>query len=367
MLPLRDVFEMQNKAEEFLSTWKNNRGMHVILYGGGAGITWFLKFMKKYEIPVECVIDRNKNVHVDGGIPVMSPGEAFEEYDNAIVVIAAIAHKSEIEKFIKSERPDFIVHSFDPTLEVLQDKKYEERKAYYLQHEQELSELEALFSDQKSKEVLSDILRGALTSDVECYKHSASSSQYFPSFVRESLTLKERFVDVGAFTGDSIKEFMETVKNKFDKVYAFEPDAANIAEAYKSINDERVTFYQYGVGKDRGISYFLNEQEKPNEAVCVTQEKTDKAFEVEVVRLDDVIKDRVTYIKMDIEGMEMDALMGGRELICRYKPKLAVSVYHKMEDIIEIPYYINNLGLDYKLYLRHYWDCNGTDTILFAI
>lgn len=364
---LSHVLEEPNKAEEFLAAYKANSGVPVLLYGGGEATGWFLKFMEKYGIAVKCVIDRNKNVHINDGIPVMSPGEAFEGYDNAIVVIAAIAHKSEIEKFIKSERPDFIVHSFDPTLEVLQDKKYEERKAYYLQHEQELGELEALFSDQKSKEVLSDILRGALTSDVECYKHSASSSQYFPSVVRKSLTSEEIFVDVGAFTGDSIKEFMEVVKNKFDKVYAFEPDAANIAEAYKSINDERVTFYKYGVGKEKGISYFLNEQEKPNEAVCATQQKTDKAFEVEVVRLDDIIRDRVTYIKMDIEGMEMDALMGGRELICRYKPKLAVSVYHKMEDIIEIPYYINNLGLDYKLYLRHYWDCNGTDTILFAI
>lgn len=83
--------------------------------------------------------------------------------------------------------------------------------------------------------------------------------------------------------------------------------------------------------------------------------------------MDDIIKGKVTYIKMDIEGMEMDALKGGSEIIRRYKPKLAISVYHKMEDIIEIPYYINSLELGYELYLRHYWDCNGTDTILFAI
>lgn len=367
MLSLADVLELPNKAEEFLSIQKNNEDVPVLLYGGGEGSKWFLKFMKRYGIRIECVIDRNKMTRIEDGIPVVLPGEAFEVYDKAIVVIAAMAHKSEIEKIIRQEKPDFIVVSFDPTLEVLQNKKYVERREYYLHHEKELYELETLFSDQKSKEVLSDIIRGALTSDVECYKHSASSSQYFPTAVRESLTSRERFVDVGAFTGDSIREFIEVVENKFDKVYAFEPDAANIAEAYRSINDERVIFYRYGVGRENGVSYFLNEEMEPNEAVCVTQEKTDKAFAVEVVRLDDIIKDCVTYIKMDIEGMEMDALIGSRELICSYKPKLAISVYHKMEDIIEIPYYIRNLSLGYKLYLRHYWDCNGTDTILFAI
>ena len=70
---------------------------------------------------------------------------------------------------------------------------------------------------------------------------------------------------------------------------------------------------------------------------------------------------------MDIEGMELEALMGAENLIKKYKPKLAISVYHKTEDIIVIPEYILNLELGYHLYLRHYWNCNGTDTVLFAV
>ena len=83
--------------------------------------------------------------------------------------------------------------------------------------------------------------------------------------------------------------------------------------------------------------------------------------------MDDTCKEKVDYIKMDIEGMEMEALKGATETLRLYKPALAVSVYHKIEDIVEIPQFILNLGLDYKLYLRHYWNCNGTDSILFAI
>ena len=88
---------------------------------------------------------------------------------------------------------------------------------------------------------------------------------------------------------------------------------------------------------------------------------------MEIVRLDDIVGEEVTYIKMDIEGMELDALKGAEALITKYKPKLAISIYHKMEDIVEIPNHIRNMNLGYRFYLRHYWNCNGTDTILFAL
>ena len=69
---------------------------------------------------------------------------------------------------------------------------------------------------------------------------------------------------------------------------------------------------------------------------------------------------------MDIEGAELEALKGAEETIKRYRPKLAICVYHKPEDIVEIPKYILNINPDYKLYLRHYSD-NAGETVLYAI
>ena len=69
---------------------------------------------------------------------------------------------------------------------------------------------------------------------------------------------------------------------------------------------------------------------------------------------------------MDIEGTEMEALKGAEYIIKKYKPKLAISIYHKPEDIVEIPKYILNINPDYKLYLRHYSD-NAGETVLYAI
>ena len=85
-----------------------------------------------------------------------------------------------------------------------------------------------------------------------------------------------------------------------------------------------------------------------------------------VVSLDSCITDKVTFIKMDIEGAELNALKGSREIIKKYKPRLAVSVYHKKEDLIEIPLYIKELVPEYKLYIRHYSNA-AIETVLYAV
>ncbi len=70
---------------------------------------------------------------------------------------------------------------------------------------------------------------------------------------------------------------------------------------------------------------------------------------------------------MDIEGAEVSALRGAQKTIEKNIPIMAISIYHRIDDYWMIPQYINNLNLGYELYVRHYWKCTGTDTVLFAI
>ena len=75
---------------------------------------------------------------------------------------------------------------------------------------------------------------------------------------------------------------------------------------------------------------------------------------------------KITHIKMDIEGAELNALKGAKNIIQRDTPILAICVYHKIQDFVEIPNYILSLVPDYKLYLRHH-NISGTETVLYAI
>jgi hypothetical protein len=76
--------------------------------------------------------------------------------------------------------------------------------------------------------------------------------------------------------------------------------------------------------------------------------------------------EKVSFIKMDIEGAELEALRGAQDTIRQHKPKLAICVYHKQEDLITLPHYILSLREDYRLYLRHYGD-SCDELVLYAV
>ena len=86
---------------------------------------------------------------------------------------------------------------------------------------------------------------------------------------------------------------------------------------------------------------------------------------VECIDIDSVI-DNVTFIKMDVEGAEYKALEGAEKVIKECKPKLAISVYHKPVDIVEIPLLIMDMVPEYKFWLRHY-STNVYETVLYAV
>lgn len=92
----------------------------------------------------------------------------------------------------------------------------------------------------------------------------------------------------------------------------------------------------------------------------------DNAGVVEVVALDDVLFDKeITFIKMDIEGAEYAALKGASRIIGSQKPKLAICIYHKPQDIWELPELILQLNSEYRFYIRHY-SYKDNETVLYA-
>ncbi|MDR1688871.1 MAG: FkbM family methyltransferase [Clostridiales bacterium] len=169
----------------------------------------------------------------------------------------------------------------------------------------------------------------------------------------------EVFVDCGSFNGATISAFKLWNKEPFECI-AFEPEKTMAEIIRNKVPYAKVI--NAGVWDENGILRFRT---SGSSLMQIADSNGDN--ELQVVRLDDELKDRrVTFIKMDIEGSEMNALKGAEEIIRKQKPKLAICIYHKLEDIWEIPQIILNYRPDYRLYLRHY-SIHLNETVLYAL
>lgn len=174
----------------------------------------------------------------------------------------------------------------------------------------------------------------------------------------------EIFVDVGVYDLQNSIDFADWAVKGWKKIYAFEPDAKCYRQSKQRLEEMDETFRDKCKLVNKGLSAVNRVLEFPEEynfsEGCTT------TVLVEVVSLDSYLDgEPVTFIKMDVEGAEMDVLLGMRETIMRYKPKLAICVYHQHEDIYNIPAYIQSLVPEYKFWLRHY-SSNEVDTVLLC-
>lgn len=221
-----------------------------------------------------------------------------------------------------------------------------------------IQELRECLYDDKSKEKLDCIVK--YREDHALYWNEIFDGEaYFNDVIQ--LTDKEVYVDGGAYTGDTIAAFLEHVEGKFTKIYAFEPDPVNYEKLVKEYGtNPKVVCEKSGLWNEN-TSLRFNDFNTDGSNVS-----EDGKLVISVKSLDKYISETVSYIKMDIEGSELEALEGAQNIIKRDKPKLAVCIYHKYDDLWKIPLYIKKLVPEYKLYIRHHaYGCS--DTVLYAV
>jgi FkbM family methyltransferase len=173
----------------------------------------------------------------------------------------------------------------------------------------------------------------------------------------------EVMVDLGAYTGDSTKDFIDTYHN-YRKIYCYEitPKTVDVMKQNLSIYPN-IEIRNKGVGSKAGYMYIDSSNINSTNMLNSSSGK-----KIEVVTLDDDIPEKITLLKMDIEGSEQDALKGSRRHIMEDRPKLLVCVYHGNRDIFEIPRMILDMREDYKLYLRSNGNQWGpSEIVLFAL
>lgn len=166
------------------------------------------------------------------------------------------------------------------------------------------------------------------------------------------------------YTGDTAVAFFRFVRNRYRHYYGFEPDEQNFSAARCNLQNKRdLTLVPKGLwSTEREFSF------NGNLSSGSRLDANAVGSSVEVIALDTFFrnKEEPTFIKMDIEGAELEALKGAERLIRQYRPKLAICAYHKPEDLYTLPELIKRFRDDYTLYLRHYTD-TIYETVLYAV
>ncbi|MEX2009494.1 MAG: FkbM family methyltransferase, partial [Dongiaceae bacterium] len=172
----------------------------------------------------------------------------------------------------------------------------------------------------------------------------------------------EVYVDGGSFDGDTIRLFIARVHGRFSRVLAFEPDPETFARLRGNFAwDPRIEPINAGLHRRRDVLRFHNDASRG----AIFQ--AEGAIEMPVVALDEVLAgDRVSFIKMNIEGAEIEALAGAAGSIRRWRPKLAISAYHRPSDLWRVAETVHALCPDYDLYLRQH-DGGVIETVLYAL
>jgi FkbM family methyltransferase len=224
----------------------------------------------------------------------------------------------------------------------------------------------SLWTDDFSRrEYLAQLRRNAL-GDFDCLSPPIAQEQYFPNDLFSLLT-DEVFVDCGAFDGDTSRSFIKRQGSSFDKFIALEPDPLSFQKLQSYVLTlaadvrDKVTLLQLGVGAKKETVRFDG---TGTSASAVSASGT---IEVECQPLDEILSDCVpSYIKMDIEGAEPDALVGASQVIGQYAPILAVCVYHQQNHLWQVPLLVQSLYPDYRFFLRPHAE-DGWELVCYAV
>lgn len=244
----------------------------------------------------------------------------------------------------------------------------ENRAQALVEHREDFEWLYNRLGDYRSKKILLNILSYWMTNDDS--KISELSDKYFLQYFDLDLIKIDKdevFVDVGAYIGDTLIEYVKAFgADCYKKFYCYEIVPKNIDLIRKNIelfNLKNVIIREKGVSNKNGFMYITQ-----NEVSSIITLAEAGKLKVETVKLDDDINEKVTFIKMDIEGAEEQALQGCLKTIEKHKPKLALSVYHNHNDLWKLPRIIDKTCNTYKFFLRYYGgNLIPTEFILYAI
>jgi FkbM family methyltransferase len=235
-----------------------------------------------------------------------------------------------------------------------------------LEGRKEILEAFAALTDPASRAHLLGYIRWRLHLDYAALPGPCEELEYFPGGL-VSLRGSQCFVDCGAYDGDTLRQFLAQVGDGFQGAHLFEPDPANFQKLATRILElpeavaSRVSIYPVAAGAGPGRLRFQSDGAESS-ALSATGN-----FEVPVAALDDVLDGVApTFLKMDIEGAELEALRGAAGLIRRHRPTLAICVYHRPDHPWKIPLFLKQLLPGHRIAIRPH-AADGWEWVAYAV
>ncbi len=366
--------ETQAKASRpnLFTVIANEKNKPLILYGAGGNCEFAMFTCAFSEVTVDGVCDKKATgtyKYKNQEYEIISPRQLIENeaYKDALILITSWRYEVEMKDYliqlgISEERIYFLRYPNVISPEVFREKYLDGYRWAF-----------EFLDDEISRRCIMNRIRLHLLG-TPCVADSSYQDGYlaYPDF---HVNDGEVYVDGGAYIGDTAEEFIDYCSREdkiYRHIYSFEPDNGNYKKAVENLKKyNNVDVVPSGLWSYETTLQFRSEQKAEYIGSHLVETAGQKTSLVPVTSLDTFFSGKTTeewptLIKMDIEGSEKEALIGGTKVIQEKKPRLIICAYHKPEDIYELPQTIIRLRKDYRIQL---WQIGESfwDVILYAI
>lgn len=336
----------------------------IFLYGTGNGGDKIIAALEKYGVRLNGIFAsdgfvRERTFHE---YKVRSYSDIVEEYGDDIIVLLAFGTTlPEVEAFIEklNERHELLI----PDVPLYGGELFD--GTYYTEHQKVLEEAEVLFADEESRLLFRDAVAFRLTGKIDYLRRTEDGFETLQKLFRERKY--STILDGGAFKGDSTQLFAKAISTT--RIIALEADPKTFRKLENYAASEELTMvtpiHAALWDADGELSYVSSGSRGSGQA---GQNQRSRNVRIPCRTIDSIFADTsVDLIKLDIEGSEERALIGAENTILRDQPDMMVSLYHRTDDLFELPLLIRKLLPEHRLYLRRIPCIPMWDLTLYAV
>lgn len=334
----------------------------VLMYGMGNGADKIISYLEEYGVFVDDFFASDEFVrgHFFHGKKVLKFSEARQKYDDFIILLSFASSLPDVLSKFYSLDEEFDMYA--PDVPVTGNNLFTEK--FYNDNFDKFSYARSLLADDESRRIFDEVIEYKLSAKISHLKRAISDKEE----IFRNILKPDSYVncaDLGAYNGDTAKEMIKDFVN-VQNIVCLEPDNRNFKKlSLFADSDNRLEIYNAGAWFEDTI---LQMDQSGNRNANVFNVNSTKLKDVNMRSLDSVLSGRkVDYIKFDVEGAEAMAIKGAYNTIVNYKPDMLISMYHRTEDLFELPILVNSINPEYKLYLRRFEYVPAWDLNLYAV